>query len=236
MLKSFTRWFLLWFLAAVVLLCLSLGIRIAAATGKAASTVATDPRFAMITALQATGPHPSLGDHASVLGRLVGTWDVEYMDISKDGKAIYRSGELLVGWVMDGRAIEDLWIVYPSEAGKDREVYADVRYFDPKSGRWPAIFIDPQIASVATFTGGAEGDDRVVLDSQDLVAGQTRRWSFNDIRPDSLVFRDDASSDGGKTWTLKSEYHMKRRGASASGLPTPSTPARVSSQSAGGRL
>jgi hypothetical protein len=39
MLKSFTRWFLAWFLAAVVLLCLGLGITIAAAAGKAGSTV-----------------------------------------------------------------------------------------------------------------------------------------------------------------------------------------------------
>jgi hypothetical protein len=135
------------------------------------------------------------------------------MDISKSGKTIYRTGQLLVGWVMDGRAIEDLWIVNPSDSSKDREVYADVRYFDPKSGTWPAVFIDPQIASIATFTGGAAGDDRIVLESQDLVPGQIRRWSFNDIRPDSLVFRDDASSDGGKTWALKSEYHMKRRGS-----------------------
>jgi len=208
----FMRWFLVWFLAALILLYISLGFRVAAATGKAGSTSAPDPRFAMSTALRATGPHPSLADHASVLSRLVGTWDVEYMDISQDGKAIHRSGELLVGWVMDGRAIEDLWIVYPSGAGKEREVYADVRYFDPKCGTWPAIFIDPQIASVATFTGGAVGDDRIVLDSQDLVAGQTRRWSFNDIRYDSLVFRDDASTDGGKSWRLKSEYHMKRCG------------------------
>jgi hypothetical protein len=203
-----------WFIAAIALSCACVGITVVAATGKAGSTSAPDPRFAMTTALRAPGPHPSLGDHASVLGRLVGTWDVEYMDISKDGTAIHRSGELLVGWVMDGRAIEDLWIVYPSGAGKDREVYADVRYFDPRSGTWPAIFIDPQIASVATFTGGAVGDDRIVLDSQDLVAGQSRRWSFNDIRDGSLVFRDAASSDGGKTWRLKSEYHMKRRGES----------------------
>jgi hypothetical protein len=216
---SFMRWFLVWFLAAVLLLCISLGIRVAAATATAGSTPATDPRFAMITALRASGPHPSLGDRAAVLGRLVGTWDVEYMDIAKDGKAIHRTGELLVGWVMDGRAIEDLWIVYPSAPAEEREVYADVRYFDPKSGTWPAVFIDPQVASIATFTGGAAGADRIVLDSQDLVAGQTRRWSFNDIRDDSLVFRDDASSDGGKTWKLKSEYHMKRRGADGATSP-----------------
>lgn len=207
------KWFSTWLVAAMVMSCACVGCRAASATGTAGSTPVTDPRLAMITALRATGPHPSLGDHASVLGRLVGSWDVEYMDISKDGKEIHRSGELLVGWVMDGRAIEDLWVVYPLEAGKDREVYADVRYFDPKSGTWPAVFIDPQIASVATFTGGAVGENRIVLDSQDLIPGQTRRWSFNDIRNDSLVFRDAASSDGGKTWKLKSEYHMKRRDA-----------------------
>jgi hypothetical protein len=207
--KIFVQWFLPWLLAAVLPSCISPGE--VAAAGQAGSMPATDARFALVTALRAAGPHPSLGDHAGVLQRLVGTWDVEYMDVSKDGKEIHRSGELIVGWVMDGRAMEDLWIVYPAEAGKDREVYADLRYFDPKSGTWPAIFVDPQDASFATFKGGAVGDDRIVLDSRDLVAGQTRRWSFNDIRDDSLVFRDDASSDGGKTWALKSEYHMKRR-------------------------
>jgi hypothetical protein len=209
------KWLAARLVAAIALSCVCVGCREVAAAETAGGMPAIDPRLAMIEELRATGPHPSLGDHATVLGHLVGTWDVEYMDISKDGKVMHRTGELLVGWVMDGRAIEDVWIVYPQEAGKDREVYADVRYFDPKSGTWPAIFIDPQIASMATFTGGAVGDDRIVLDSQNLVAGQTRRWSFNDIRADSLVFRDNASSDGGKTWKLRAEYHMKRHGAAA---------------------
>ena len=33
---------------------------------------------------------------------------------------------------MDGRAIQDFWIVDPSGARKDREVYADLHYFDAK--------------------------------------------------------------------------------------------------------
>lgn len=208
--SSFTRWFFLWFLAVVLLLCISLGIRVAAATGNAGRP-ASDSRLEMVTALEATGPHPSLGDHASVFDRLVGSWDVEYTDFAKDGKVTHRSGELMFGWVLDGRVMQDFWIVYPSGAHKDREVYTDLLYFDPKAGTWPAVSIDPQEASVATFTGNAVGEDRIVLDSHDLVPQETRRWSFNDIRPDSLVYRDEASSDGGKTWTLKSEYQMKRR-------------------------
>lgn len=71
MLTSFTRWFLLWFLATVVLLCLGLGIRVvAAATEEARATPATDPRPDFVTALQATGP--CRGDDAEVAGRLVG--------------------------------------------------------------------------------------------------------------------------------------------------------------------
>ena len=137
------------------------------------------------------GPHPSLGDQARVFGRFVGTWDVEYTDFSKDGKVTHRSGEFIVGWVMDGRVIQDFWIVYPSGTRKDREVYTELRYYDPKSGTWPMTFIDPEHASAARFTGGAVGDDRIVLDTQDF-DGEDTRWSFNDIRPDSFVWRDEA--------------------------------------------
>jgi hypothetical protein len=210
--STFTQWFTVWLLALGFLWCAGFSNRSAAATGKAANAPAADPRLDMVTALQAMGPHPSLGDQAKVFGRFVGTWDVEYTDFSKDGKVTHRSGELMVGWVMDGRAIQDLWIVNPSGAGMEREVYTDLRYFDPKSGTWSATFIDPEHVSVARFTGGAVGDDRIVLDTQDF-GGKDTRWSLNDIRSDSFVQREEVSSDGGKTWRLESEHHMKRRGA-----------------------
>jgi hypothetical protein len=205
----FTQWFLAGFLVAVAPSCISLGSGTAAATGQA--DTASAPGARLPTALRATGPDPSLGDQAKTFGRLIGTWDVEYTDFSKDGKFVHRSGELTFGWVLDGHVMQDLWVVYPSAGRKAREVYTDLFYFDPKSATWAGVFLDPQDASFATFKGGASGNDRIVLDSRDLVAGQIRRWSYADIRSDSLVFRDDASSDGGQTWTLKSEYHMKRR-------------------------
>jgi hypothetical protein len=170
----------------------------------------TDPRLEMATALEAASPHPSLGAQAEVLGRLVGAWDVEYTDFRKDGTTRHRTGELHFGWVLDGRVLQDLWVVDPSGTSKEREVYTDLFYFEPKSGSWHVASVDPYEASVATFAGGVLGDNRIVLESHDLVPNETRRWSFNDISPSSLVFRDEASSDGGKSWTLKSEYHMRR--------------------------
>lgn len=191
----------------------------AASLGNAASKTeipqgapATDPRTDMVAALKAVAPHPSLAERGKVFDRLIGTWDVEYTDYSKDGKETHRSGEFIVGWVMDGRAIQDCWIVYPSGKRKDREVYTDLRYYDPKSQTWPSVFFDPEHASVAHFTGRMVGDDRTEFDTRDF-GGTDTRWSVNDIRPDSFVWREEESLDEGKTWRLLAEHHMKRRGA-----------------------
>jgi hypothetical protein len=211
-----TPWFAVWMLASFCLSGASLSTG-ASTTGNPGEALATDPRLDMVTVLKAMGPHPSLGEQAKVFGRLIGTWDVEYADFSKDGKVTHRSGELIFGWVMDGRAVQDFWIVYPSGARKEREVYTDLRYYDPKSRSWPSTFIDVEHASVARFTGGAVGDDRIVLNTRDFDDTDTR-WSINDIRSDSFVWREEESLDGGKTWRLLAEHHMKRRGAVVAGL------------------
>jgi hypothetical protein len=181
--------------------------------GAAGVAPAAHPRLDMVSALKAMGPHSSLGDQAQVYGRLIGTWDVDYADISKDGTVTRHTGKLMVGWVMDGRAIQDLWIVDPSGSRQEREVYTDLRYFDAKTKTWASTFIDPEHSSVARFTASAANDDRIVLNTQDI-GGENTRWSFNDIGPASFVFRDEVSHDGGKTWRLRGEDHMTRRSAS----------------------
>jgi hypothetical protein len=204
------RWFAVGLMSS---LCLSWdSIRTgASATAKPGVVLTADARLDMVTALKALGPHPSLGDQAKVFDRLVGTWDVEYTDFGKDGNVVHRSGEFIVGWVMDGRAVQDFWIVYPSGARKDREVYTDLRYYDAKSRTWHAAFIDPEHASVARFKGSAVADDRIVLTTQDF-EGTDTRWSIDDVRPNSFVWLEEESRDGAKTWRLTAQHHMTRRG------------------------
>lgn len=212
--KNFViRWLVACSLASVFLWCASASLPAAAASAESGNSPAADPRVEMVRALQAIGPHPSLGDQAKVFGRLIGTWDVELTDIGKDGKVTRRTGEYIVGWVMDGRVVQDFWIVNPSGAHKDREVYTELHYYDAKSKTWPSTFIDPEHASIARFSGGVVGDDRIVFDTQDF-DGDTR-WSLNDIHADSFVWREEESLDGGKTWRLTAEHHMKRRRATA---------------------
>jgi len=163
----------------------------------------------MITALAAPGPHSSLGDQARVFDRLVGTWDCDYSFHAEDGSVRHSTGELLFGWIIDGRALQDIWIGYPKRPGDERNIGTSVRFYDTKSKMWRVVFVAPAFGVLTLTQGGAEGD-RIVLRGQDS-DGSSLRWSFNDIKADSFVWRGEKSRDGGQTWRLEEEHHMKRR-------------------------
>ena len=170
----------------------------------------------MIATLPASGPHPSLGEEARLFDRFVGVWECKYSFHAEDGGVSYSSGELRFGWIIDGRAVQDIWITYPKEGSKtERGIGTSVRFFDAKSKMWRVAWLAPAIGDLITLQGGAEGD-RIVLRGQDG-DGSSLRWSFNDIRRDSFVWRGEKSRDGGKTWKLEEEHNMKRRGADPSG-------------------
>jgi len=164
----------------------------------------------MIAALAALGPHPSLGDQARLFDRFVGTWDSDYDTYAADGSVTRASGEVLFGWVIDGRAMQDIWIGHPrSGTANERFIGTSLRFFDARSALWRVVWVAPTAGNVITLQGGAVGD-RIVLEGQGS-DGSSLRWSFNDIRPDAFVWRGETSRDGGKTWRLTQEQRMRRR-------------------------
>lgn len=179
-----------------------------AATGQAGHESGAD----LISELQAQGPHPSLGGGARSLARLVGNWSIAYSFHRKDGTVKHQTGSYFAAWVMDGRAIQDVWTVDPHDGRTDREIYTTLHYLNPKSGTWYATFIDPEHASVARFTGKVGQDGRIVILTHDLgdKADQTNRWSFIPSSANSLTFRDEQSSGDGKAWRLLEEDQFTR--------------------------
>jgi len=200
--------------SAATRLIITAGITVTMMVSTASNSRATsnDPRTAMIDALSASGPHPSLGSEARVFDRFVGTWDCDYTFYRDDGTKRYVKGELEFGWILDGRAIQDIWISYPTEAGKERGIGTTVRFFDARSKTWRVIFVNPSYGTLIEMKGGEEGG-RIVLRGVDD-EGSTLRWTFNDITPNAFVWRGEKSRDGGKTWKLEEEHHMTRRMAS----------------------
>ncbi len=169
----------------------------------------SDPRQEMTSVLAASAPHPSLGDQAWVWDRFVGTWACDFGFYLDDGSVRRAAGELTFGWVLDGRALQDIWISYPKDSTKERNMGTSLRFFDDNSRTWRVVFVSPANGGLLTVQGGVEGT-RIVLRGTDD-EGATLRWSFNDIQVDSFVWRGEKSRDGGKTWRLEEEHRMKRR-------------------------
>jgi hypothetical protein len=146
--------------------------------------------------------------------RFVGTWDCDYASFKEDGTTKHAKGEVIFGWVLDGRAVQDIWTWIDKDSSGERKLGTTVRFFDPKIGKWRIVWIDPVSYAVKLLSGGAVGD-RIVLDGA-TDEGVRIRWSFNDIRRDSFIWRGEKSRDDGRTWRLADEYHLKRRSAAPS--------------------
>jgi hypothetical protein len=177
-------------------------------------TIMNDPRRDMITTLEARGPHPSIRDQAQTFDRFVGAWDCDYASFKEGGTTEHAKGEVIFGWILDGRAVQDIWTWSEKDSSGERKLGTTVRFFDPKIGKWRIIWIDPVSPAIKLLTGGAVGD-RIVLEGT-ADDGVRIRWSFNDISKDSFIWRGEKSWDEGKTWRLTDEYHLTRRSAAPS--------------------
>ena len=159
--------------------------------------------------LVAPGPRILPGDppEARLFDRVAGSWDVDYTNIRDDGTRDKVRGELLVGWVLDGRALQDLWIQFP-KPGEDRFIGTTLRFYDPDRKKWRVTWVSAGAKAVTVLEGGEE-DGRIALYA-DSPKGRTR-WSFSNITDKAFVWQGESSTDGGKTWRMREDHRMYRR-------------------------
>lgn len=166
-------------------------------------------------ALIANGPAADGGSHMDLYGWLIGAWDIDVVRYMPDGKERRRQGEWHFGWVLEGRAIQDVWIVPSRGPQRDDDAAANafsygttLRIYDPRNDAWQIQWSDPVISNFLTMIGRKEGADIVQL-GRDR-EGRPIRWSFSDITSRSFLWRGETSHDDGKTWHLDVEFTAKR--------------------------
>jgi hypothetical protein len=165
-----------------------------------------------VASLVASGPHPQIASSNQIFAPFVGSWDLLVSWFDENGRLIRRqAGEWHFSWVLEGRAIQDIWIVPPRtvrhEASDLYEYGASMRFFDPGIDAWRSTWIGPMHGLVRTFIAKRFGD-RVVLETTE--GSEPRmRWSFSDIAPHSFNWSNEVWEHG--CWRLQQSFRCQRR-------------------------
>jgi hypothetical protein len=159
--------------------------------------------FASFTdGLHAAGPAPDRAAQMELYAWLVGSWEMDAV-VHADDRTTHRGrGEVHAGWVLAGRAIQDVWVLPGFFHG------TTLRIYDPGRDAWHILWNDPLKQYYARQIGRPRGDGIVQEGIND--AGETTRWSFSDITPNGFRWRGERSRDGGATWELQAEFMFRR--------------------------
>ncbi len=144
-----------------------------------------------------------------LFGRFVGDWTGEAVFIHPDGREEPGGrGEVHFNWILEGRAIQDVWRYEDPKLGRMVSAGTTVRFYHPEDDAWRSVWVSPIQGAVVVFTG-REVHDEVVLES-DRGGGRRERWVFFDIGPNSFRWRAEVSQDGGRTWAINQRYLLHR--------------------------
>jgi hypothetical protein len=168
-----------------------------------------------LDALGADGPATDRAGKMDLYGRFVGSWDLDVTHFREDGVRRQRKGEWHFGWVLEGRAVQDVWIVPPrgelrhGDAAANANSYGTtLRVYDPKADAWHIQWTDPVTQNLLHMIGRQQGDDIVQLGTRP--DGTLIRWSFLEIAPDSFRWLGEFSRDQGATWHRNIEFTARR--------------------------
>lgn len=164
-------------------------------------------------ALFADGPYAGQEDGLMLFGQFVGAWAIDWRGQDGQGNWLEAKGEWHFAWVLEGRAVQDVWIV-PSRAERERvghtegEYGTTLRLFDPSERVWKVTWHGPAYANVLSFVARQEGEE-IVLRGADG-KGNPMNWIFSDISATSFRWRSVRSTDGGTTWEMREEMFVRR--------------------------
>ena len=176
-----------------------------------------------IQGLHASGPDPALAQKLNLFGQFVGDWQCEIVSVDAHGKHTKGQAEWHFGWVLDGRAIQDVWVAHDEISRPNAPISewgTTIRLYDPKSDVWRVVWAGPRRGSLLAFVARQSGDEIVM--EVDYVQGLPRmnppdgppihrgQWIFDEIKPNSFHWRSVISHDGGRTWELQSEMFVRR--------------------------
>ena len=166
-----------------------------------------------IEGLPANGPIPELAEKLSLFGQFVGDWDIlECRYLEDDGTWSTSRGKVHWGWILEGRAIQDIWTTIDEETQRSVPIGTTLRFYDPKLDAWQSTWISPVQGVVRPFIGRLVGSE-IVLEGRNT-RGHPIRWVFSEITPNAFRWRGEELRNPPSGWVLYEEMRIRRAGPS----------------------
>jgi hypothetical protein len=166
--------------------------------------------------LTARGLAPEIPAGADLYGFLCGSWDLDvrrYRAIDVSGTGL--KGEVHAARALEGRAIQDVWIMprCPDRGhGSDQTMNmygTTLRSWDPAIRAWRIAWSNPVRGHYEEQIARRDGGD--IVQEGARADGTKTRWRFVEIAADSFHWLGEARYPGQDHWTLEGEFLATRR-------------------------
>ena len=167
-----------------------------------------------VRTLVASSRSPEIPEEMDLYGWLVGSWELEVVGYDDEDNVIHSAGEAHVGWVLEGRAVQDVFInPRRSDRGPGSPRFANwygttLRIYDPSIQAWRVNWFNPHDGFRAELIGRRRGSE--IVQEGKFPDGTSIRWTFSEITNNSHYWRGERLDPDG-TWYLQVEFRGTRK-------------------------
>lgn len=147
-----------------------------------------------------------------LFGALVGEWDFEWVDGHGSPRERHVKGEWIFSWILDGTAIQDLFICPSRDERKinpqlDAEYGTTIRIYNPATQAWDIFY---GCRGKATRLEAKKEGDKIVLTE---ISEGKMKWVFSHITESTFLWqRIELQSNN--QWTIMGEAIAQRKNRS----------------------
>jgi hypothetical protein len=182
--------------------------------GLAMTTIEATEKSNFQAAMAAPGRSPEIPESADAYGWLIGSWELDVRHYVVDVRSRHIKGEVHFAWVLEGRAMQDVWVMprlseRTPDLDKSCNTYGTtLRVWDAAIQAWRVTWINPVTGRRDELIGRWSGKEVVQVGTHS--DGTPIRWIFGEITQDSFRWTGEALQADGKTWKLEGEFRAKR--------------------------
>ena len=165
-------------------------------------------------AMASPGLSPEIPEASDLYGWLIGSWELDVLHYGVDLRDRGIKGEVHFSWVLEGRAVQDVWIMprrqdRSPELEKTSNMYGTtIRVWDAALQAWRVTWINPVTGWRDELIARRSGKDIVQLGTH--ADGTPIRWIFSEITPDSFRWTGEVLNADRETWALQGEFRARR--------------------------